>query len=234
MDQTKGQIVQTRDNIQVMIEEMQSKLTLSHATLNSMFKEQVTRQNKIERLADQMNDRLASVENTNQMLEERSTSHSKTIERLRVLADNLKETKQDKSNWMEQKLQIQGQFDEINKDIDILLNKTKTMEHFIDKYIPIRIQKLISETAAAISSPSQLTRLQNFEMEKFKRLNEDLLNDEQHPELIDLMRALANDLDETIQKFKAIAKAKGVRYKVATKMKDAILNKILKPAIDAS
>ena len=37
-------------------------------------------------------------------------------------------------------MQIQGQFDDINKDLDVQLNKIKTMEHFIDKYIPIRIQ----------------------------------------------------------------------------------------------
>ena len=63
-------------------------------------------------------------------------------------------------------------------------------------------------------------------MEKYKRLNEDLLNDEEHPELIDLMKAVANDLTETTQRFKAIAKAKGQRYNIATKMKDAIVKKI--------
>ena len=66
-------------------------------------------------------------------------------------------------------------------------------------------------------------------MEKFKKLNEDLLNDEEHPELIDLMRSVANDLYDTVQRFKAIAKAKGVRYNVAAKMKDAIIKKIMKP-----
>ena len=70
--------------------------------------------------------------------------------------------------------------------------------------------------------------MQNFEMEKYKRLNEDLLRDEEHPELIDLMRSVANELYETVQSFKAIAKAKGVRYNIASKMKDVILNKIMK------
>ena len=35
-------------------------------------------------------------------------------------------------------------------------------------------------------------------MEKYKRLNEDLLNDEEHPELLDLMRSVANDLNDTV------------------------------------
>ena len=72
------------------------------------------------------------------------------------------------------------------------------MEHFIDKYIPIRVQHLIGQTITAIASQSQMQRMQNYEMEKYKRLNEDLLNDETNPELIDLMRAVAKDLDETI------------------------------------
>lgn len=36
-------------------------------------------------------------------------------------------------------MQKQSQFDEINNDLDVQLNKLKTMEHFIDKYIPIRV-----------------------------------------------------------------------------------------------
>ena len=36
-------------------------------------------------------------------------------------------------------MQIQTNFDEVNNDLDVQLNKIKTMEHFIDKYIPIRV-----------------------------------------------------------------------------------------------
>jgi len=49
-------------------------------------------------------------------------------------------------------MQIQSQFDEINLNADKHLNQIKTMEHFIDKYIPIRIQQLIGETINAIGS----------------------------------------------------------------------------------
>ena len=49
-------------------------------------------------------------------------------------------------------MQIQHQFDSINNDLDVQLNKIKSMEHFIDKYVPIRVQQLIGETLAAVSS----------------------------------------------------------------------------------
>ena len=64
--------------------------------------------------------------------------------------------------------------------------------------------------------------MQNFEMEKYKRLNEDLLNDEENLELAGLMQRVAKDLDKTILKFKVIAKAKGKRYQLAAAKKDAI------------
>ena len=51
-------------------------------------------------------------------------------------------------------MQIQGQFDTINENLDSQLNKIKTMEHFIDKYIPIRVQRLIGDTISAIGSKS--------------------------------------------------------------------------------
>ena len=105
-------------------------------------------------------------------------------------------------------MQIQSDFDSVHDDLDNHLNKIKTMEHFIDKYIPIRVQQLISETISAIASHTQAQRMQNFEMEKFKRLNEDLLKDETKPELIDLMGRIGDELEETVQKFKKIAKAK--------------------------
>ena len=146
------------------------------------------------------------------MLEERTKSHTKSIETLNILTANLKESKQEKANFQEQKMQIQSQFDAVHNDLDAHLNKIKTMEHFIDKYIPIRVQQLISETIAAIASHSQAQRMQNFEMEKFKRLNEDLLKDETKPELIDLMTKIGEDLEETVQRFKKIAKAKTLRY----------------------
>ena len=95
-------------------------------------------------------------------------------------------------------MQIQTQFDEINVQLDNQLNKIKTVMHFIDKYIPIRIQQLIGETIAAIGSQSQHTKMQNFEMEKYKKLHEDVLDDENNSELIDLMRKVGNDLAETV------------------------------------
>ena len=52
----------------------------------------------------------------------------------------MQETKQDKANFNEQRIEIQNIFGTINDSLDTNKNKIMTMEHFIDKYVPIRIQ----------------------------------------------------------------------------------------------
>lgn len=43
-------------------------------------------------------------------------------------------------------------------------------------------------------------------MEKYKKLNEEVLDDENNPELKEIMVHIAEDLNNTIKKFKHIAK----------------------------
>ena len=124
-------------------------------------------------------------------------------------------------------MRIKAQFDLVNLEIDGNKNNVKRMEHFIDKYIPIRTQQQIGDTLKSVLSQSMLQRLQNFEMEKMNKLNEDLLDDETNPELIDLMRKVASDLMDLLHQFKAIAKAKGIRYNIAAAKKDAIEAQIM-------
>ena len=60
-------------------------------------------------------------------------------------------------------------------------------------------------------------KLENHEMEKFKTLNEELLDDEDHPELIDLCNKILKDLEITTDHYKKIAKRKGMKYDIKTK-----------------
>jgi len=69
--------------------------------------------------------------------------------------------------------------------------------------------------------------MQNFEMEKYKKLNEEVLDDENNLELIDIMKKVGTDLVDTVNRFKAIAKAKGIRYEIAAAKKDAITKQIM-------
>ena len=125
------------------------------------------------------------------MIDTRTKDLAKDIKVLQKTTETMKVTKQDKSNFQEQRQLIQGQFDDINNDTDTLKQKMSTMEHFIDKYIPIRVQKLIGESIASIGSHSQLQRFQNYEMEKYKKLNLEVLEDETNSDLKLLMEKVA-------------------------------------------
>ena len=188
LNKTREFIESTRNGIESVVKEQQDKLTTSHKQLNDMFKDMFRKHGELEAQYEKFNDSLFSLQSTNKMIDDRTKEQGELITQLRIKVGNLIETKQDKSNFQEQKMQIQNDFDQIHKDQDIQLNKIKSMEHFIDKYIPIRVQQLIGETLTAVATQGQLTKLQNFEMEKYKKLNEDVLDDETHPELIDLMR----------------------------------------------
>ena len=83
------------------------------------------------------------------------------------------------------------------------------------------MQHQISETLQAVISQAQVQRLQNYEMEKILKLNEDLISDETNPDLLELMKRITEDLNDTLQKFKAIAKAKGIRYNITAKKEPA-------------
>jgi len=115
---------------------------------------------------------------------------------------------------MQQKLEIMTQLERVKNSLDTKENTIKTMEHFIDKYIPIRIQQQLGETLQAVLGRTQLQKLENFEMTKYKRLNEDVLDDESHPELIDLCKKLYADLTGVVEQFKRLAKQRGFKYEI--------------------
>lgn len=86
------------------------------------------------------------------------------------------------------------------------------IEHFMDKYIPIRIQKQISESIKSISGRTQLLKYENFEMEKYKQMNQEVLSEEKDQTLRDISKRLMKDINETIDQLKLIAKKKGINY----------------------
>lgn len=51
-------------------------------------------------------------------------------------------------------------------------------------------------------------------MQHVKKMNEDLLDDEQNKQLIDICKGLLKELDMLIDKYKKIAKSKGITYDV--------------------
>jgi hypothetical protein len=142
----------------------------------------------------------------------------KRLEQLAKDISSLDSRKQDKGDSNEQRLAIQKMLDVHTDEMDANTVKILNMEHFIDKYVPIRIQKQVGETLQAIATASMLKKLENFEMEKFKNLNEDVLNDSDHPlDLKERAKQIQDELEKVIMEFKRKAKQKGIKYDTRTK-----------------
>lgn len=108
--------------------------------------------------------------------------------------------------------------DHHTQEMDANTVKILNMEHFIDKYVPIRIQKQVGETLQAIGNAAMLKKLENFEMEKFKLLNEDVLNDSDHPsDLKERAKQIQDELEKAINEFKRLARQRGIKYDAGTK-----------------
>ena len=58
-----------------------------------MFREQVLRQNKIDSSFEKVDEKIVQIEAVNAMVEERTKSHTKSIEALNIMTSNLKESK---------------------------------------------------------------------------------------------------------------------------------------------
>jgi len=76
----------------------------------------------------------------------------------------------------------------------------------MDRYIPIRIQQQIAESIKAISGRTQLLKYENFEMEKYKVMNQEVLSDEQDQSLKEICKRLLKDITQTVEQFKKLAK----------------------------
>jgi hypothetical protein len=57
------------------------------------------------------------------------------------------------------------------------------MEHFIDKYIPLRIQKMIEESLRSILPDSLIPKIDSFQMNCIRKLNDHVLSDESNSDL---------------------------------------------------
>lgn len=79
LEKTRESLEQTKVGLEKMMGDLSDKMTMSHTDLNRMFKEQVTRQNNIEKSYEKIDERLQSLENVNKMLDERTKEHTKYI-----------------------------------------------------------------------------------------------------------------------------------------------------------
>ena len=66
----------------------------------------------------------------------------------------------------------------------------------------------------SVLSNTQALKFENFQMEKYKQMNKDLLDEETNSDLIALCKTLLVDIDNAIDLYRKVAKARGQPYDV--------------------
>ena len=85
---------------------------------------------------------------------------------------------------------------ELNKKMDNKDNQIKTIENYIEKYLPIRMQSQISEILSEVIVGKQKAVLEDVEKRKFDELHQALLIDDGFASLKKQMKQMQKDLSE--------------------------------------
>ena len=98
---------------------------------------------------------------------------------------------------------INEQSNDHSKTLQDHHNHTLTIENFIEKYLPIKIQNQISNTVKVITDKKFKKHLEEFEATKFEELHSAIIEDDGDPALMEEMKNLVGDftLQSTKKKY---------------------------------
>eukprot|EP00347_Sterkiella_histriomuscorum_P004867 403358786 len=189
-----GELRRIQDNSEQTKEDFIMKLKENYTALLQSIEEQKKKLNTQEMNLNLTTSKTMSNTNYIKELQSRSDQFATNIQKCQKELTLLYELKQDKSIMEEIKDRMWAEIHKMQKELDEKTNQFNTVENFVEKYIPIRIQSQISETLACILNRAQLNKLENFEMEKFQQLNMVILEDDGSADLKQIMRELLKEV----------------------------------------
>lgn len=77
-----------------------------------------------------------------------------------------------------------------NEKSDLALGEVKHIEHFLDVYIPIQIHTHVCESLKDVLPSGSQHKIEFHEMDKAKRLNNYVLEEEKHSDLREIAKKL--------------------------------------------
>lgn len=94
--------------------------------------------------------------------------------------------------------QIHKELEMIKDEINLSENQLSTMESFIDRYLPVQIQSHLSEVLGQVfnKGSEEREKLLNVEKAKFAEIFERMLQDDGHPDLLQTMRQMHQNIKE--------------------------------------
>ena len=112
-----------------------------------------------------------------------SNIHSELDSKISLTSSNLYADWLLKSVYNTNLKSIKENIQKLKFGLDDIDKNLTTTDNYLDKYLPFRIQNLISETLENVLDKEQIQKLTIFEGEKFKSLHERILADNGEPNL---------------------------------------------------
>ena len=207
-DNKKRQIESLDRNREMMEQEMQRMKTEYAASKEEFMRVMKGEHNKmidniddLRKIIDKQEMQLTittakSISNYNYIMElqNRSQELHKNMEKCQRQVTLIQELKQDRSVVEDAIGLIWQAIHKGEVEMDQKTNQFNTVENFVEKYIPIRIQSQISETLGQVLPRAQLNKLENYEMEKFNELNMKILEDDGSANLASIMREILKEV----------------------------------------
>lgn len=89
----------------------------------------------------------------------------------------LKEIKVGVNSFKMEQERVSGELDGIKDLAEVRFNYLRTVENFVDKYIPYRIQLQISDTLHSVLRRSERKKLYDYDKEWFTDLTKEIIED---------------------------------------------------------
>jgi len=186
-DKLKSQIQDFNDSVLKQIQEL--RLNFGSVELEQKTQLSLMHNNKVEQ--NGISERVQS-------LQAQVSDMSKWIHLIEKAESNLSEFTQREQNMAKV-------LEKVKASLDDKENTIMNTERYVDVYMPIKMQIIMSETLGSVFSRQQLQRLDAFENEKFKQLNDNLL-DAETVTLETNMKKLSRKLVDYTQKFTLFSK----------------------------
>eukprot|EP00347_Sterkiella_histriomuscorum_P014931 403358959 len=170
------QLSQDTSKINKKIEEVNSIVQNSRVMIDSQQQTQLTYQNRLDSFKTLLD------------------QYKSEYEQLQLDIQNFNTQKLEIVDFEAKHQDILDNFKRIQKLLDIKDNQVQTIENFIEKYVPIRVQSQISEILNEVMSGKQLELLEEVEKKKFDELHQVLLLDSGVANLLQQIKSMNADL----------------------------------------
>ncbi|CAI2366158.1 unnamed protein product [Moneuplotes crassus] len=123
-------------------------------------------------------------------LDERADHFENDFSEINLLCDTFQSSKVDKTSIEKFTGNVEDQLLKYSIEYEEALNSYKHTDNFIEKYLPISTQNMISDCLKQVLQPSQINKLDEYDRIKYSKFYQAILDDDGVPNIKDLINKL--------------------------------------------